>query len=112
MPVGAGVAAAAKGIRKSFSDDIDPSRLSSAGRERVLLLGQVGWLTKGIAWFLVGGLLVYAAWTFDWRKTAGLDAALKTILEQPFGSWMLSLMALGFLSFGLYAALQFRYRRM
>jgi hypothetical protein len=110
--ISVGLVVATKGLRKAFSEEIDTSSLSSAGQERVLRLGQVGYFTKGLALGIVGGLLSYAAWTFDWQKASGLDGALQTILEQPFGSWMLSLMAFGFLAFGLFVMLQVRYRRM
>ena len=110
--ISVGLVVAFKGARKSFSDEIDTSSLSSAGRKGLLHLGQVGYVTKGIALGVVGGLLSYAAWTFDWQKASGLDGALYTILKQPFGGWMLSMMAFGFVAFGLFAILQSRYRRM
>jgi hypothetical protein len=110
--ISVGLGAAVRGVRKSFSEEIDTARLRSAAQKGVLVLGQVGYLTKGVSLGLVGGLLIYAAWTFDWRKASGLDAALQTILEQPFGRWLLSVMAFGFLAFGLFAVVQFRYRRM
>lgn len=110
--IAVGVGAATKGVRKAFSDDIDLSSLSSGVQEAVLHLGQVGYITKGMAYGMVGGLLSYAAWTFDWHKASGLDGALQTILVQPFGRWMLSAMAFGLVAFGVFAILQFRYRRM
>ena len=110
--VSVGVVAATKGIRKSFNQEIDTSSLSSAAQEGVLRLGQVGWITKGLALGMVGSVLSYAAWTFDLEKASGLDAALQTLLEQPFGRWILSAIAFGFLAFGVFAMLQFRYRRM
>jgi hypothetical protein len=110
--VGIGSVAATKGIRKSFSDEIDTSSLSSAAQKGILHLGQAGYVTKGMALGMVGGLLSYAAWTFEWQKASGLDAALQMILAQPFGRWLLSAMAFGFVSFGVFAILQFRYRRM
>ena len=110
--ISVGLVAAIKGVRKSFSEEIDTSSLSSAAQKGVLHLGQVGYIAKGTALGLVGGLLSYAAWTFDWKKASGLDGALQTVLAQPFGRWLLSAMALGFVAFGLFAMLQFRYRRM
>src|SRR5665647_2156992 len=46
------------------------------------------------------------------QKAPGLDGALQTILAQPFGRFLLTAVALGFLAFGLFAILQSRYRRM
>lgn len=110
--VGIGLVELVRGFRKSFREEIDTSSLSSGAKTGVLRLGQVGYVAKGIALGMVGGLLVYAAWTFEVQKASGLDGALKTFLGQPFGRWMLSAMACGFLAFGLFAMLQFRYRRM
>jgi hypothetical protein len=110
--VGVGVAGVVKGVQKSFSEEIDTGSMSPATREAVARLGQVGYIAKGMALGLVGGLLSYAALTFDRQKAPGLDGALQTILAQPFGRFLLTAVALGFVAFGLFAMLQSRYRRM
>jgi len=86
--------------------------MSSVARKGVALLGEVGYITKGLALGAVGGLLSYAALTFERQKAPGLDGALQTILAQPFGRFLLALVALGFAAFGLFAMFASRYRRM
>jgi len=110
--VGVGVAGVVKGVQKSFGEEIDTSSMSPVSREGVARLGQVGYIAKGVAVGLVGGLLSYAALTFERQQAPGLDGALQTILAQPFGRFLLTAVALGFLAFGLFAILQSRYRRM
>ena len=75
-------------------------------------LGQVGYIAKGVALGVVGGLLSYVALTFDRQKAQGLDAALQTIQAQPFGGFLVTAVAMGFVAFDLFAMLQARYRRM
>jgi hypothetical protein len=110
--IGVGIAGIIKGIRKSFTEEIDTSSMSPAARTGVLRLGQVGYVAKGVAMGVVGGLLTYATVTFDRQTAQGLDGALQTILAQPFGRFLLTAVALGFAAFGLFAILQSRYRRM
>jgi hypothetical protein len=110
--IGVGIAGIVKGIRKSFTEEIDTSSMSPAVRSGVLRLGQVGYVAKGVAMGVVGGLLTYATVTFDRQTAQGLDGALQTILAQPFGRYLLTAVALGFAAFGLFAILQSRYRRM
>ena len=86
--------------------------MSPKARTGVLRLGQVGYIAKGVALSVVGGLLSYATLTFDRQTAQGLDGALQTILAQPFGKFLLTAVALGFVAFGLFAILQSRYRRM
>jgi hypothetical protein len=110
--IGVGVAAIVKGVQKSFAEEIDTSPLSPTLRTVIARLGQVGYIAKGLALGVVGGLLSYATLTFDPQKTQGLDGAMQTILAQPFGRFLLTAVALGFAAFGLFAILQSRYRRM
>ena len=99
-------------MQKSFVEEIDTSSMPPVSREGVARLGQVGYIAKGVAVGLVGGLLGYAALTFERQQAPGLDGALQPILAQPFGRFLLTAVALGFLAFGLFAILQSRYRRM
>jgi hypothetical protein len=109
--IGVGVAEVVKGVKQSFSEQIDTSSMSPAARQGVARLGQVGYIAKGVALGVVGGLLSYATLTAD-RQKQGLDGALQTILGQPFGRFLLTAVALGFVAFGVFAILQSRYRRM
>jgi hypothetical protein len=86
--------------------------MSPIARTGVARLGQIGYIAKGVALGLVGGLLSYATLTFDPQKARGLDGALQTIVAQPFGGFLLTAVALGFVAFGVFAILQSRYRRM
>ena len=101
--VGVDVAGVIKGMHKSFTEEIDMSSMSPASREGVARLGQVGYIAKRVALGLLGGLLSYAALTYERQKAPGLDGALQTILAQPFGRLLLTAVALGFLAFGLFA---------
>ena len=52
-----------------------PHVTGASGTFRVTAVGMVGFPGKGIALAVVGGLLVYAAITFDPSKARGLDGA-------------------------------------
>ena len=57
----------------------------------------------------VGGLLVWAAVTFDPAKAQGLDGALRGVLELPFGRTLLTLVAVGIAAFGAFCFVRARY---
>ena len=67
-----------------------------------MLFGKVGYIAKGIAVGLVGGLFVYAAFTEDPKKSGSTDKALHKVLEQPFGPWLLIALSLGIACYGLF----------
>jgi Domain of Unknown Function (DUF1206) len=93
----AGARLAYRGIKKKFLRD-----LSGSVGTGVVRLGQVGYIAKGIALAIIGVLFGLAAITYDPNKAGGLDTALRTLREQPFGPVLLSLVALGIAAFGLF----------
>ncbi|KQS69175.1 DUF1206 domain-containing protein [Modestobacter sp. Leaf380] len=100
--IGVGVYQVVKGVQASFMKEIDTSEASGSQVRVVRRLGQVGYVAKGIAFVVVGGLLAYAAITFDASESTGLDGAMRTILDAPFGTWLLTLVALGIAAFGVF----------
>ncbi len=107
--VGAGVWHIRKGLTKHFLKEIDTTGCSAGARRLVTRLGQIGFPGKGIALAGVGGLLIWAAMTFDPAKARGLDGALHAILGLPFGQILLTLVAAGIAAFGAFCFVRARY---
>jgi hypothetical protein len=107
--IGVGAWHVRKGLTKRFLEQIDLGDAPRAATRLVTRLGQVGFPAKGIALALVGGLLIYAAVTFDPSKAQGLDGALRTVLEAPFGRILLTLVAVGIAAFGAFCFVRARY---
>lgn len=110
--VAAAVVLAWRGLQTKFEEHLDLSELGPGARSAVITLGKVGYIARGIVFSLVGLLVVAAAVTFDPNKARGIDAALRQVAAQPYGPWLLSLMALGLMCFGAYSFAESRYRRL
>jgi len=109
--VGVGVFHVVKGWRTSFRHDLRPAG-GGAVRRAVVRLGQVGYVAKGVALGVLGGLFVAAAVTADPEKAGGLDDALRTIREQPAGVVLLVATGLGLAAYGVYSFARARYARL
>ena len=92
-----GIAQVVKGVKQNFTEDLDLGAPPSVRR-----LGTVGYCAKGTALGIIGCLFVWSAITYDPDKAGGMDAALRTIRDQPFGSVLLTIMAAGLACFGVY----------
>ncbi len=110
--IGIGVAQMRKSSSSRFRDEIGSTSMPADMRRVITLLGRMGYAAKGVAFAVVGLLLVYAAATFDPGEAKGLDGALRTIAEQPFGQIGLTAVAVGFVAFGIFACVQSRFRPM
>jgi len=78
----------------------------------VVTLGVVGYVAKGIALFAVGVLFVVAAFTFDPEKASGLDGALKSLADLPFGIVILVAVGIGLIAYGLFLVARSRLARL
>jgi hypothetical protein len=99
-----------KGARKKFLDDIS-APAGKTGRS-ITLLGQVGYIAKGVAVAVVGVLFCVAGVTSDPSEATGLDGALKSLTDLPFGVVLLVLVALGLIAYGVYCFARARYARL
>jgi hypothetical protein len=54
---------------------------------------------------------VYAAVTFDPGKAKGVDGTLRQFARTPAGPWLLVLVALGLIVFGVYSFCEARWRK-
>jgi hypothetical protein len=100
-------------VRKAFGNrflkQIDLTEAPPGAVTLITRLGKAGFPSKGVALALVGGLLGYAALTFDPDKASGLDGAMRTLLTAPFGRVLLTLIAVGIAAFGAFCLARARY---
>jgi hypothetical protein len=53
----------------------------------------------------VGGLITLAAYQHNPSQPVGMETALATMMHQPYGIWLLGVVAVGLIAFGFYSML-------
>lgn len=107
----AGVALVVEGWHRKFLKYLDNTDMDDSTRRIARWTGTVGSIARGLVVVLIGVLLVVAAMTGDQEDATGMDGALKSLRDLPFGNALLILASLGLLVFGVYALVEARYRR-
>ncbi|MCY4727332.1 DUF1206 domain-containing protein [Nocardioides sp. STR2] len=100
--IGYGGSLVYRGWTEKFREHLDAQGQSGQDGSVYVLMGKIGYIAKGVAIAIVGGLFCYAAITHDPKKSGGLDQALQTVLEQPFGQVLLTAIALGIAAYGVF----------
>ncbi|MEV0006172.1 DUF1206 domain-containing protein [Micromonospora sp. NPDC050980] len=106
-----GVGMVIYGIKKKFERNLKIGEMDPKTRQVTRRLGMAGYAARGTVFAIAGLLIVVAAVQYDPEKARGLDAALRTLRDQPYGPWLLSLMALGIAAFGVFCFFQSRFRK-
>ena len=107
----AGLVLIFEGIRRKFMKYLQLSQMSPRTRRTIEWLGMIGTAARGAVFALAGGLVIEAAVTYKPAKAGGIDKALLTLRNQPFGEVLLILAALGLMIFGVYGLCEARWRR-
>lgn len=102
IAVGVGVVAVGgyhvyKGWTKKFLEDLRENPGSWA-----VHAGRVGYIAKGVAFVVLGGLFVAAGVKQSADEATGLDGALRTFREAPLGTALLTVVAVGIAAYGIY----------
>ncbi|WP_322411260.1 DUF1206 domain-containing protein [Microbacterium invictum] len=99
-----------KGVTKKFEEKLNlpPATLGKA----IVGFGIAGYVAKGIAVGVAGLLFIVAAFTQDPEAAGGLDGALQSLAQLPFGQVILWIVGAGLILYGLFCFARARYARM
>jgi hypothetical protein len=103
-----------QGFNASFDKQFQTYAMTPQEVKWATQLGRFGTAARGFVFALVGGLLCLAAYHSNSSQSISIDAALKALLGLPYGIWLLGIVAVGLMAFGVYSMLSaawFRSRR-
>lgn len=98
--------------RAKFREELKLAEMNVAEQRWATRAGRLGDAARGIVFLIIGGFLIVAAMQAEPQQARGLGGALTTLAQQPFGPWLLGVVALGLIAYGVFAAVQARFRRM
>jgi hypothetical protein len=101
-----------RALKSDLMDDLNLAEMDAERREWITRIGRAGYAARGVSFAMIGGFLVAAAIHHNPGEAQGLDGALATLASQPFGPYLLGLVAVGLAAYGLFALVEARYRRM
>lgn len=93
----------------SFMRRYDRGDMDARQRRWARRIGRFGLAARGVTFGIIGGFLIQAAIQSDASETKGLGEAFQTLAQQPYGPWLLGLVAFGFIAYGMYCISRARY---
>jgi hypothetical protein len=98
-------------LKEKYRDKLKLAEMSPAEQRGATIAGKIGLICRAVVSGLIGLFLIQAARHANPNEARGLDGALKALAQQPYGPWLLSIVALGLMAFGVYSFVEARYRR-
>lgn len=101
-----------RAYKAKFQEKMKGSQMSREEIKWGTRAGQVGIAARGVVIVIIGVLFTQAAIQYDPQEAGGVGQALQEIAQQPYGPWLLGLVALGLIAYGLFEGIILsRYRR-
>jgi hypothetical protein len=110
--VAAGLYQIYTGIKMNFDQFYKPYALSPEQFRFAKQMGRFGTMARGIVFAIAGGFIVLAAYQANPGHARGFDGAFKYLAQQPYGIYLLEIIALGMIAFGLYSVMMAAWLRL
>ena len=110
--IGGGIYLAYRSWREKFRGDLALGQIPPRIRRVVEWLGKFGGIARGAVFVTAGIFLVVAAVQAKPQKAKGVDSALRALAATPLGPWLLVLVAIGLIMFGLFSCCQAKWERL
>ena len=107
-----GVCLAYSAWKEKFRKELELGQARARTRRVVRWLGKFGGIARGAVFVTAGIFLVVAAIEARPQQAKGIDSSLRALASTPLGPWLLVLVAIGLIMFGLFSFCQARWRRL
>ena len=109
--IGYGIHSLLKAWRSDIGKHMRVGEMSQDTSHRIIHVSRFGIGARGLVFVLIGWFFIQAAMQYDPSAAGGVGEALDTLARQPHGPWLLGIVALGLIAFGIHSLLEAKYRR-
>lgn len=110
--IGYGLYELISGVKEKFMEKFKTYEMSAKERKLARVSGKVGLVARGIVLAMVGFFFIRTAYTHNPEHSKGLGGALAELASQPYGQFLLIIVALGLILYGIYQIIRGRYEHM
>lgn len=112
LTIGLGFYQLYKAYKARFRKKQKTHQMSGTEEIWTIRAGRLGLGARGVTFCIIGWFLIQAALQAQAQEARGLGGALQTLAQQPYGPWLLAIVAIGLIAYGVHMGVEARYRRM
>jgi Domain of Unknown Function (DUF1206) len=109
--VAAGLFNGYRAFTQKFEEKWRTEEMSDAEQRWGTRIGSLGLLARLVVFSLIGAFLLKAALEYDPTEAVGLDGALQRVAGASYGPWLLGIVAIGLVCYGIFCFFEARFRR-
>ncbi|KIL51848.1 DUF1206 domain-containing protein [Jeotgalibacillus soli] len=110
--IGYGIYELYNGYKERFMKKFNVNEMNQHEKKIARNAGKIGLIARGIVLSMIGFFFMQTAVTANPEESKGLDGALLELIQQPYGGWLLGVVAAGLMLYGIYEIIRGRYAKM
>lgn len=99
------------GYSGKYKKRVQGLSLKTEKSKMLLKFGKVGFLSRGFVWVMIGALFIRAAINASASQAGDTAKAFSFLESTPFGSYLLAILSLGLLCYGIFNFVRARYEK-
>lgn len=107
--IGGGLRQIYYGYKAEFKDELKTNQMTADEKKLAIRAGRFGFIARGVVFAMMGLFLVQAAVFANPGVAKGLDGALLELARKPYGPYLVAVVALGLVAFGVYSIISARW---
>ncbi|WP_299821818.1 DUF1206 domain-containing protein [uncultured Pontibacter sp.] len=110
VTIGSGLYQLYYGLTDKYKKDLQSTGLKSDIEGKMVRMGKVGYVARGIVWLVIGYMFLKAALDADANEAGGSNQAFKFLENSAYGSFLLGAVAVGLVFYGLFMFMRAKYQ--
>lgn len=99
-----------RAVKAEFRKRFKRHKMSDTAKIWASIVGRVGIAARGVVYVLVGSYAMGAAWQFEPELIKTTEEALALFDDNPTDEWILAVLGIGFVAYGIHMGFQAIYR--
>jgi Domain of Unknown Function (DUF1206) len=99
-----------RGLSGRFKKQLKTGEMSATELRWTSRIAVVGLVARAVVFGIIAWFFFKAAVDYDPNQARGLDGALRKLAHEPYGEWLLAVVAAGLFAYGVFCVIQARYR--
>ncbi len=103
VALGIGAGQFIEAYRATYAQDLKAAEMTRSERDIAVGLGRFRMAARGVTFLVIGWFLIQAGLNHAPSRAHGFGGAFLFLLAQPYGRWLLGIVAVGFIALGLHS---------
>jgi hypothetical protein len=99
------------GYSTRFEHAFEEAEMTPEERRWAIHIGRFGFISRSIVFSVIGIIFIHAAIRYEPHQVGFFGQALRSLSEQPYGVYIIGVLGLGLMAYGVYSMVLARYRR-